>query len=255
MKGHAFTLVELLVVLSIITLLLALSLPSLSSAKQKSNNIQSLSVLRQLMTATTMYCDDNRDYYPYFGTPGDPTGSLMIQGFDLRSKHQEYFSAHSQFWTSLLYPHYFTSTNDLISDEVHRDKYIKHGYPDFIIPSIYLFTHTTQAAPPYWRGDDPPEDLGLYRGMRQDQIRFPSNKGIILDGRFVVGPNAQRGSHNPDYESGIGALEGIADGSARLLNNWLGYFDREHVPGVRPYGALPWSPLSTTDGIYGRDFN
>ena len=53
--GHAFTLVELLVVMAIIALLAALLLPALSSAKASAKQTSCLGNLRQLEAAFQMY--------------------------------------------------------------------------------------------------------------------------------------------------------------------------------------------------------
>ena len=63
-RNLAFTLVELLVVIAIIAILAALLLPSLARGKQKAQQVQCASNLKQLGTAIHMYADDNRDTLP-----------------------------------------------------------------------------------------------------------------------------------------------------------------------------------------------
>jgi prepilin-type N-terminal cleavage/methylation domain-containing protein len=83
-KNDAFTLVELLVVISIIAILLAVMMPALSKAKEKSAQIICRTNLDQIGKCMFMYAQDNRDLFPgkeitggwtYRAAPGwkDPT--------------------------------------------------------------------------------------------------------------------------------------------------------------------------------------
>ena len=63
-KSLAFTILELMVVVAIITVLAALLVPALSSAKENANKAKCLSNLRQVGIAIEFYKDDNDQYYP-----------------------------------------------------------------------------------------------------------------------------------------------------------------------------------------------
>lgn len=60
----AFTLIELLVVIAIIAILAAILFPVFAQAKVAAKKTQSLSNLKQMMTATTMYLSDYDDVMP-----------------------------------------------------------------------------------------------------------------------------------------------------------------------------------------------
>ncbi|MCK6457717.1 MAG: prepilin-type N-terminal cleavage/methylation domain-containing protein [Phycisphaerae bacterium] len=60
----AFTLIELLTVISIITLLISLLLPSLVNARKRGRITKCQSNLRELARATLTYTQQNRDFFP-----------------------------------------------------------------------------------------------------------------------------------------------------------------------------------------------
>jgi prepilin-type N-terminal cleavage/methylation domain-containing protein/prepilin-type processing-associated H-X9-DG protein len=63
--GRAFTLVELLVVIAIIAVLASMLMPALSAARKKARATQCLNNLRQMATATFMYCEEKTDHLPF----------------------------------------------------------------------------------------------------------------------------------------------------------------------------------------------
>jgi prepilin-type N-terminal cleavage/methylation domain-containing protein/prepilin-type processing-associated H-X9-DG protein len=66
MKKHskAFTLIELLVVIGIIAILAAMLMPALGKAREKANQADCVSQLKQVGTSMIMYSNDQRGRYP-----------------------------------------------------------------------------------------------------------------------------------------------------------------------------------------------
>ena len=75
MKKRGFTLLELLVVMTVIAILVSLLLPSLSRAKSAAHRIHCSNNLRQFGLASQMYWNDNEN-----------NCFRYIRGFDLKSK-------------------------------------------------------------------------------------------------------------------------------------------------------------------------
>jgi prepilin-type N-terminal cleavage/methylation domain-containing protein/prepilin-type processing-associated H-X9-DG protein len=73
-----FTLVELLVVVSVIGLLSGLMLPALAGAKAKAHGLMCLNNLRQWGLATQLYAGDHDDFLPPDGMPNPGEGTTNV---------------------------------------------------------------------------------------------------------------------------------------------------------------------------------
>jgi prepilin-type N-terminal cleavage/methylation domain-containing protein len=75
-RRTAFTLIELLVVVAIIALLVALLLPTLTTAREVSKRAWCLGNLKQTISAVIIYADNNDEHFP-FGPRDWPQMSML----------------------------------------------------------------------------------------------------------------------------------------------------------------------------------
>jgi prepilin-type N-terminal cleavage/methylation domain-containing protein/prepilin-type processing-associated H-X9-DG protein len=94
-EASAFTLVELVVVIAIISVLAALLLPVLSIAKSSAHESTCRNNLRQMGLGLKMYVDENNNRYPpYAGSPGPSYGD-----------ETNVWWGGSVYWSSKLFPY------------------------------------------------------------------------------------------------------------------------------------------------------
>jgi prepilin-type N-terminal cleavage/methylation domain-containing protein/prepilin-type processing-associated H-X9-DG protein len=70
---HGFTLIELLTVIAIISILAAILIPVVGKMRQKAGTTETLSNLRQVYGAFTLYANENNQQLP---APRDPSGQV-----------------------------------------------------------------------------------------------------------------------------------------------------------------------------------
>ena len=242
-RGTGFTLIELIVVMAILSVVIAITIPTLAGAKEQARRSRRLQIGRQLNASLAMYCTDHEERLPYFGTPGKPFGPIRIRGFELRG---QYFRTQRWLWASVVLPEYFAAPRDAI-ETPGRDEYLHNvlQWPECIVASDYQLTSNAFAAPAFWREDSSGGNswmqLKYLRPTALTEVQFPAEKGLLV---------ADLGG-STDVPAGDVTVVGLGDLSARLVPWRQLDWDRAVT---RPWGAAGYPIESTLGGLAGRDF-
>ena len=231
--GHAagFTLIEMLVVISIIAVLIALLLPALAAATKQGTKTETLSAHRQSAAAVMQYCDSEKGFLPFLATPGEPELGIFPDGDWGDFGAPSYFKGQSALWPTALLAHGIDLSN-------LPENYTPTEGPPRLATWLWM-THSAVSRPEYWEGLDPPNSMLLFGGVRLDEATYPSSKGLLGD------------TGHPEEQPTHWAVS-MFDGSAAtrsITDPPLGIND---LP--RRYGAIPWRVFTTPGGVRGRDY-
>ncbi len=95
---RAFTLVELLVVISVIAVLISILLPSLSRARDAAIRIKCQANLRGLFISCFTYSNDNKGVVPYAGAEGSTGGRMRIESDMKKTLFENYGMDNPRAW-------------------------------------------------------------------------------------------------------------------------------------------------------------
>jgi prepilin-type N-terminal cleavage/methylation domain-containing protein/prepilin-type processing-associated H-X9-DG protein len=260
-KRHAFTLVELLVVIGIIALLIAILLPVLSRAQKQARQAACLSNQRQLIMALFMYCHENKGVFP--GGPGHAYYNGTLTFFNgLASWDTNAFNPYSCNQDEKSGPTFLAkyvsnskkipacpeelNIKDTGSDYTHyRTGY---WYPmSLVYEPLQIWNGTAAANPP------PPQTP-----QKLSRVKYPTNKAVIIDrktyhDRVVVDTDKAPGGGNNTKKVKLYVNVGFADGHVATRGtfemydtdvNWTGRFNINN----------PWTHVKGRAGILWKDF-
>lgn len=186
-NNKGFTLVELLVVISIIALLLAILMPSLNKAREIAKNTVCKSNLKQISLGVSLYANNNKDYIPLHCAEGNwwtpPPTVRSVMWFDLLADYEISAASGVLYCQSDKYP---TKPSEAMIDPLNP-RYIPQGrfrdaYNDGYISYRYNMHYTREGL----FGTDK-----NYYPQKITKFVYPTRNLVIADGVSVKGMGMQ----------------------------------------------------------------
>lgn len=174
---RAFSLIEILTSLTIIAILVALLLPALGNVRRENQMLVSTVNARTLTQVITLRAQANRSTFP---TP-EP-GQLNTDPHTGISFAFPYWQI-TQTWPGVFgIDDTYVRSPEIFWSPGNYDPQARSSKSGRIWPPDYMLTMTVAGDPRLW-GDKPVSGnpVDLRRGMRLDEIRFPSAKAAIWD--------------------------------------------------------------------------
>jgi prepilin-type N-terminal cleavage/methylation domain-containing protein/prepilin-type processing-associated H-X9-DG protein len=242
-RGHAFTLVELLIVIAIIAILAAMLLPVLSKAKGTSQRIACLNNLKQMGLAGQVYVDDNQGYFP----PRLDADRWPDKFYDSYGRKTQILLCPSE--TTIPYTVGLQNSNN-VADTSPRS-YLINGWNDY-------FNNTLDAA-----------DFGSYmdgtypQGLRQSIIMQPTSVILLSEKVSTVGDFYADLLNGDDIDQTVNESRHDANGQDSITGMGSGGSNFAMADGSGQYIKFPFSldPLNlwaigySNQVVYKANFN
>lgn len=236
-----FSLVELLVVISVIMILVGLSLPAIRASRQSAGAAVSLSNLRGIGVVFELYTQAYSGVYPYHGPdvmlpfvispPGEPERTF-VHGIEW---------AISYHWPAKM--HAVAPWREHYKSWINIGKEARNDDPPWKSTSAvsYRYSCSFFASPRTWTVGEQLSAEELIRPIRVSDVRFPALKAMMFDhDRAYLDAAADRTDRR-------GVL--MADGSASLRSD-----SAATTPVQNRLDILPPRIYSDTEhGVHGRD--
>lgn len=235
---NGFTLVEILVTISIIGVLLAITLPILLRTRETAQLITATQYQRQVALNLANYLHDNKQTFPYWGVPGTNDADLYYHG---RLVYSDAHWGHPYAWGMYLEDRGYDGFSSGSFGIGGRSAAGVWPNPDRFFHSLHRITHTAYAEPAYFDGELSSQTIDRYRVMRLTDAAFPSEKGVLWTQTLYLDLHPDSIRQTP-YIATYCDLHADAPHRSQL---------RPHIEMSAPGWSFPFA--ATLDGILGRD--
>jgi prepilin-type N-terminal cleavage/methylation domain-containing protein len=245
---RGFTLVETILVVSLLGVLLSLMIPALSRTRDRAREVVVLNDLRMHANIFTHYTVDSKDYFPY-GVYPEGSSILRCRSRDV-AREVLYFQF-STLWQIFLADTYYNG--DLFSrsfmspfqSQVNPDEW-EFGWTSYFYPCVF-FTR-----PEYWDPLTRLEPTSQFGATRASEVVYPAMKSLMVEYLFDR-PEPAPGGIKRRFVSFVDGHARAADQSDDLvMRGGDGTIDVT----VRYLGHAPghfWPFQHTLYGVRGRD--
>ncbi len=261
-QSRAWTLIEMLVVISVIAILTAISIPGLSRAKASARQTKCLANLRQHHIATGIYSASNADAFP-FGWRLDRGRSTELQMEGARPREMSWFTDGKPNWGYVLSAFWFTPIYSTYGNNgLDTTLWCPNdpGRPDpsdgkFFGTVGYVATWTLYAKPEAFSAPAASmQNEALWSGARASSVQFPSLKMLYTENTAFHEAWYTDSSHVRPHPHAVTVV--ACDGSATSVHT------DKTIAGIVPPSLDPneesdpmaWSMLTTPAGLSGRDW-
>lgn len=221
--ARAFTLIETLVVIAIISVLISILLPALGKARTASRRTLALANARTLAVSFESYLAESDDAYPFIPPTEEPGLGSRVLAFDwwpegTRVATTDLFSGEWA-WPAPLsavapWPEHYATWVSPGRDTALPDEPPAFGDDDDNPEELvsWRVSGAFFADPAVWNPDRPGTDERLIRAVRGHEVSFPSSKVLAWDTHlaFLRREPALREGHW-DARTPMGFADGHAD--------------------------------------------
>ena len=237
----AFTLIEMLVSIAVLSLLIALTVPALVGSRGQARQLACLSNLKGIASVIELYTQANRDRYPYAeasawlrtSPPEDADGSSIrdTSHFGKLQDHWPALVAGVAPWRAFFPAWVCAGARRPAGEPWKSGDYRGDGAPS------YAYSGSFRARPEVW-APGAAADPAFLAPVAVGDVAFPARKVIFFDGEMAhLPPNADKDNRPMLFADGHAALHRLSQAAKPVVNPFTKQAEPLHdtALGVRGY--------------------